>query len=102
MTLTWMVREAADSMTVKPFATKYHAWEPRTDTNDFQRRARILQPIWRDEQGYPLSDFGAQWVIDGRADPPVDYRDLDEAALEHAGDGLLEVACEPVLPPGPR
>lgn len=56
----------------------------------------------RDEQGYPLSDFGAQWVLEGRADPPVDYRDIDVASLERAGEDLPEVACEPVLPPGPR
>ena len=56
----------------------------------------------RDEQGYPLSDFGAQWVLEGRADSPVDYRDIDEASLERAGEGLLEVACEPLIPPGPR
>lgn len=56
----------------------------------------------RDEQGYPVANIGADWVIGGRADPPLDTRELEDAELEHAGDGLLEVSCEAVLPPGPR
>ena len=34
-------------------AAKYHAFE-KVDISDFQRRARTLQSIWREEQGYPM------------------------------------------------
>ena len=34
-------------------AKQYHAYE-KVDKSDFQRKARILQSMWREEQNYPI------------------------------------------------
>ena len=45
-----------DSIAVSDLARKYHAFE-RVDKREFQRSARILQSIWRAEQGYDIGEF---------------------------------------------
>lgn len=35
-------------------AREHHAWEPATDTSSFRRRTRLLQAMWRAEQGLPI------------------------------------------------
>ena len=45
-------------MTLKQLAEKFHALEA-IDKAPFQRSARILQSIWRDEQGFPADDIFA-------------------------------------------
>lgn len=42
-------------MTLKQLAEKFHALEA-IDKAPFQRSARILQSIWRDEQGFPADE----------------------------------------------
>jgi hypothetical protein len=42
---------------LKAVAKHYDAWEA-IDINDFQRKARLLQSIWRTEQGYPIGFQG--------------------------------------------
>ena len=39
---------------------RYIAWEPKTDTIPFQRRARLLQAMWREEQGLPIGTLGGK------------------------------------------
>lgn len=39
-------------------AVQYHAWEK--GDNLFQRRARILQSMWRVEQGYPIGEHAGR------------------------------------------
>ncbi|WP_146156004.1 hypothetical protein [Enhygromyxa salina] len=56
----------------------------------------------RDVAGNQLRNFGADWVLEGRADPPQTRRDLDGARARLAGQGLIPIACGPELPPGPR
>jgi len=56
----------------------------------------------RDESGYPLANFGADWVLEGRRGSPGDNRELSGAEVEQAGDGLIPIDCSPQLPPGPR
>ncbi len=34
-------------------AKKYFAYE-KSDDADFQRKARLLQSIWREEKGFPI------------------------------------------------
>ena len=36
---------------------RYHALERNTDTFDFQRQARLLQSIWRDEKGLDPAEY---------------------------------------------
>lgn len=45
--------------TLTELARRYHALE-RTDRGDFQRRARILQSMWRAERGYPIGAHAAR------------------------------------------
>ena len=40
-------------------AKRYRAFE-RVDRSDFQRRARILQSIWRTEHGYPIGEHAGR------------------------------------------
>ena len=56
----------------------------------------------RDEQGYPLANFGADWVLRGRSEEGLNYRSLEPDEISSAGRNLIEVHCEAVLPPGPR
>ena len=42
---------------LETLARRLHAWEPNTDTNEFQRRARLLQALWRDERGLPVGSM---------------------------------------------
>ena len=43
-------------MTLKDLAKKYSALEA-VDKSDFQRSARILQSMWRVEQGYEIGEL---------------------------------------------
>ncbi len=43
-------------MTLKDLAKKYSALEA-VDKSDFQRSARILQSMWRAEQGYEIGEL---------------------------------------------
>ena len=56
----------------------------------------------RDEAGTPLQNFGAEWVVRGRADPPQTRLDLSGGQIPQAGRGLVPIQCGPELPPGPR
>lgn len=47
------------SASLAELGNRYNAWE-RSDRNDFQRRARILQSIWRDEKGYPMGEHAGR------------------------------------------
>jgi len=42
-------------MNLDEVAARYHALE-ETDKGSFQRRARILQSMWREERGYPMGE----------------------------------------------
>ncbi len=42
---------------LRELAASMHCWEPRSDTNDFQRRARLLQAMWRQEHGMPMGEY---------------------------------------------
>lgn len=55
-----------------------------------------------DEGGTPLQNFGADWVIQGRADPPQTRLDLHGAEIPQAGRTLAPIHCGPELPSGPR
>jgi hypothetical protein len=46
-------------MTQRPKAIlqRYHAWERNTDTLDFQWRARLLQSLWREDQGLTAGEY---------------------------------------------
>lgn len=55
-----------------------------------------------DEAGTPLQNFGADWVIGGRADPPQTRLELTHAQIPQAGRSLAPIQCGPVIPPGPR
>ena len=46
--------ENQNRATFEELCQRYLAWEPRTDTIPFQRRARLLQALWREEQGLPV------------------------------------------------
>jgi hypothetical protein len=41
-------------MTFEQLATEYVVWEPGTDKAPFQKRARLLQSLWRENQGYAI------------------------------------------------
>ena len=45
-------------MTTRPeeLLRHYHAWERNTDKIEFQWRARLLQSMWRTEQGLEAGD----------------------------------------------
>lgn len=48
-----------DTLTFEALCKRHHAWEPGTDTIPFQRRARLLQALWREGQGLPIgSSYG--------------------------------------------
>ena len=36
---------------------RYHAWEPDTDKRDFQWRLRLLQSLWREENGFAAGEY---------------------------------------------
>ena len=57
---------------------RYHAWERNTDKNDFQWRARLLQSLWRDEQGLTAGEYrgkirGARLVMPEARDTLTNY-----------------------------
>ena len=39
---------------------RYDAWERNTDKLDFQWRARLLQSLWRDEQGLVAGEYAGK------------------------------------------
>lgn len=43
-------------MSLKDLALRYHAYET-VDADDFQRRARILQSMWRRDRGYEAASY---------------------------------------------
>lgn len=45
--------------TLKELAESVHCWEA-IDRNDFQRRARILQALWRQERGLPIGQLAGK------------------------------------------
>jgi hypothetical protein len=55
-----------------------------------------------DAAGNRLAEFGPDWVALGRTDPPEQRRSLNGVASLHAGTNLVQVACGPPIPPGPR
>jgi len=55
-------------MTLEELAREFHAKE-RVDKSTFQRRARVLQSIWREEQGYEVGEHRR-----GRAARPLGSR----------------------------
>lgn len=76
---------------------------PGTDTEAglFLHYAAGSIPI-RDQAGNQLANFGAEWVLLGRQDPPQTRLQLDGQAVAQAGRELIGVACGPPIPPGPR
>ena len=42
---------------LRDLAATMHCWEAGSDTNDFQRRARVLQAIWRESHGFPIGEY---------------------------------------------
>lgn len=57
---------------------RYHAWERNTDKLDFQWRARLLQSLWRDEQGLTAGEYrgklrGARLVMPEAKDTLANY-----------------------------
>lgn len=49
-----------DAKRLETVLRQHLAWEPRTDTLPFQRRARLLQALWREEQGLPVGILGGK------------------------------------------
>jgi hypothetical protein len=72
-----------------------------TEAGLFLHYAAGSIPI-RDEEGNPLANFGADWVMLGHEDPPQTRLQIDGQAAGRAGRGLVRVACGPPIPPGPR
>ncbi len=46
--------------TFESVSSRYLAWEPNTDTMPFQRRARLLQAMWREERGLPVGTMAGK------------------------------------------
>ena len=46
-------------LSLRDIAEPIHCWET-VDTNDFQRRARILQALWRQERGLPMGEHAGK------------------------------------------
>ena len=81
-------------------AKSMHCFE-KVDTNEFQRRARILQAIWREERGYPIGELKSKlrgamiempWAKEALANFLTDeIRDVVRHALspENKSDGQL-------------
>ena len=44
----------SDPTSLESILRRHLAWEPRTDKIPFQTRARLLQALWRDQQGLPV------------------------------------------------
>ena len=41
----------------KALLQRYDAWEPNTDKHDYQWKLRLLQSLWREEQGFPIGEY---------------------------------------------
>lgn len=73
----------------------------RSDTGLFLHYAAGAIPI-HDQGGASLANFGADWVIAGRSDPPQTRRDVGQTKGATAGQNLIRVQCGAELPEGPR
>lgn len=83
---------------------EYYSYDrPGTNTEAglFLHYAAGSIPI-RDEAGNPLANFGADWVMLGQQDPPQTRLQIDGQAAARVGRDLVQVACGPPIPPGPR
>lgn len=47
---------ATKSTRPKDLLQRYDVWEPDTDKHDYQWKLRLLQSLWREEQGFPVGE----------------------------------------------
>ena len=78
---------------------RYDAWEPGTDKHDYRWKLRLLQSLWRKEQGYPA------WVGENRKGETITRgAELEECHAEEKLSNYLtqtirKVVCEEVRDP---
>ena len=77
---------------------RYHAWEPDTDERGFQWRLRLLQSLWREEQGLAAGEYrgktrGTRIAMPAARDALSNYltpniREVVRRELDNPGDKL--------------
>ena len=84
-------------MTLRELARKYSALET-VDKSDFQRSARILQSMWRPEQGYEIGELktkngskplGSRFAMPWAQEPRANY----------LNDTIKDIVREEVMDP---
>jgi len=93
-----MLRNREEDMAgLEEAAKRLHAWV-ESDKNEFQRRARLLQSIWRENKGYGMGIFGDKKLGSRLAEDDAkeghnflskNIWDEAERALENRQDGQL-------------
>src|SRR5690349_20583777 len=78
-------------MTLEQLAVSHQAFE-RTDKSRFQRQARVLQSIWREEQGFPVGEHKGR-KLGSRLPMP----DAKESLWNFLGDNVKAVVRDEVL-----
>lgn len=83
------------------YADHYDPPGIETDEGLFLHYAAGRIPL-HDTAGNALADFGADWIIAGRRQPPETRMVVRGRAATQVGTSLVRVACGPPIPPGPR
>ncbi len=79
--------------TLNDLAKRLHAFESK-DNAGFQRRARILQSLWREEMGYPMGELPSR-KLGSRVPMPWSQ----ETQVNFLDDTIRQVVREEVLDP---
>ena len=84
-------------MTLRDLAERYSALEA-VDKSDFQRSARILQSMWRAEQGYEIGELktrSGSRLLGSRLVMPW----AEEKLANYLSDTIKDVVCKEVMDP---
>lgn len=83
--------------TLDELAVRYHALEA-VDKSDFQRMARILQSLWREQQGFPIGEHEGTHGSRPLGSRLLE-RDAEERLLNFLSDQIKAVVRREVLDP---
>lgn len=83
------------------YAEHYDPPGVQSDEGLFLHYAAGQIPI-RDNDGNALANFGAEWVLRGRQQPPETRLEVMDDAAKRVWTTSVRVACGPPIPPGPR
>ena len=89
---------AKEVVSIIALAKQFHAYE-KVDKSDFQRQARILQSIWREEQGYPIGSKDER-LYGARLEMPWARYTLSNFMTETAKNAVRNEVLDPMKSKG--